>query len=575
MTSTTHNIPDWSVVFDGYPHCAEAHQYASDVVAGRIPACKWHRLACQRQLNDLNNPAGSYLFDSEKGERVVQFLETLHHVKDVWARRNETFRLQPWQKFITVVIFGWVNDDGMRRFLEAFILVPRKNGKSLWAIAVSIYMLVADGEEGAEVYCGATSEEQVQKTIFKPAKAMLRKNPLLMEKFGLEIFSRNISRASDGSKFEPLIGRPGEGDSPSCSTVDEYHEHKTSDQLDAMVTGMAARSQPLALIITTAGTNLSYPCYAKEGEAKQVLDRTMPNERIFVILFGIDEGDDWTDDAALTKANPNLGVSVSLDYVAHRQRVAMQSVYQQNQFKTKHLNIWCGAASTWINMERWRRQAPRKSLEELRGRECYIAIDMASKIDIAAKILLFPPTEDDPVFHVHGNYYLPEEVILDNASGNASHYAAWQKQGFLTVTDGEVIDQRRIIEDLQEDCEMFDVIEIPYDPREMAYMSVAMLDEGLPMVEFPQTVARISEPMKHTEMLVQQSLLAHGKCPVLTWMASNVVVKSHGKLVFPAKERGQNKIDGAVATIMAMARWMFHQEEEDENPYNERGMISV
>ncbi len=543
-------------IFADYPHCMAAHQYAVDVVNGDIQGCKWTRLACERQLADLENQDLPYLFDPAKGEKVVRFLETLHHVKDVWARRNEKFLLQPWQKFLTVCIFGWVNDDGMRRFLEAFVLVPRKNGKSLWAIGIGIYMLVADGESGAEVYCGAASEAQVQKTIFKPAKAVLRKNPLLREKFGLEIFSHNISRVSDGSKFEPLVGRPGEGDSPSCAIVDEYHEHKTSDQFDAMVTGMAARSQPLALIISTAGTNLSYPCFAEEGKAKQVLSGSMPDERMFTIIFGIDEGDDWTTEASLRKANPNLGVSVSLDYVAHRQQVAMKSVYHQNQFKTKHLNLWCGAASTWLNMERWRRQTPRKSLEELRDRECFIAIDMASKIDIAAMVLVFPPSEldDDESYHVHGRYYLPEEVVRDNESGNTSHYSAWSKQGLLTLTDGDVIDQRTIIEDLQEYCELFDVLEVPYDPREMTYMSSAMLDEGLPMVEFPQTVTRISEPMKETEKIIYEGRMAHGNCPVLTWMASNVVVKTSGKLVHPAKERPENKIDGIVALIMAVAR---------------------
>ncbi|MFA6076339.1 MAG: terminase TerL endonuclease subunit, partial [Negativicutes bacterium] len=415
-------------------------------------------------------------------------------------------------------------------------------------------MFAMDDEFGAEVYSGATTEAQAWE-VFRPARLICKRTPELCEAAGIEVNASNLARPDDGSRFEPLIGKPGDGASPSCSLIDEYHEHPTSELYDTMITGQGARDQPLNFIITTAGSNLAGPCYDKRNQLCRVLDGVIENDELFGMLYTIDEDDEWTEQSSLVKANPNYGVSVGDDYLHSRLRDALQSPSRQATFKTKHLNIWVGARNAWMNMQEWAKCPPRKTLEELAGRPCYMALDLASKVDVAAKILLFPPYEDDPLYHVHGQYYLPEDSVESGATSNASHYSGWNKQGFITLTPGNVIDYEYIMDDMRDDASRFDVLEVPYDPWQATQLATSMFGEGLPMVELRQTVQNFSEPMKQIEALVLSRLLAHGGCPVLTWMVSNVTAKMDAKdNIYPTKEFNENKIDGVVSLIMAMSR---------------------
>jgi len=539
-------------------HVKAAREYAKEIVAGTRPACKWVKLACQRQLNDLaraSDPTWPYRFDNAKAERVCRFIELLPHTKGRWAHKRERIRLTPWQCFILTTLFGWVRKkDGLRRFREAYNEIPRKNGKSILAAGVGLYMFVADQEFGAEVYSGATTEKQAWE-VFRPARLITKRTPALGEAYGIEVNASNLACPNDGSRFEPLIGKPGDGASPSCAIVDEYHEHATSELYDTMVTGMGARDQPLAFIITTAGSNIAGPCYEKRAQVLKVLEGALQNDELFGIIYTVDEDDDWTSEVALRKANPNYGVSVGEDYLLSRLRDARQLPSRQATFKTKHLNIWVGARDAWMNMQLWQQAPARRPLEALAGRPCILALDLASKVDIAALLLLFPPHEDDPLYHVHGRYYLPEEMVEAGASTNASHYAGWAKQGLLTLTPGNVIDFETIMDDLRDAASRFSVKEVPYDPWQATQLATQMLGEGLPMVELRATVQNFSEPMKNLEALVLARKLAHGNCPVLTWMMSNVVAKIDAKdNIYPRKEFPENKIDGVVALIMAIAR---------------------
>ena len=249
---------------------AIATQYACDVVDGRIAACKWARLACQRHLNDLARTSWQYTFNPELTdvngklyypvERICKFAQMLPHIKGDWAARGERIRLEAWQVFVLASIFGWVHrDTRRRRFRIADLYVPRKNAKSTIAAVIGAYMLAADGEYGAEVYSGATSEDQAYE-VFRPARLMAATTPEYCKHYGVTVNISNLAIVSTNSKFEPVIGKPGDGASPSCAIVDEYHEHKTSALYDTMETGMGARSQPLLLIITTAGSDISGPC---------------------------------------------------------------------------------------------------------------------------------------------------------------------------------------------------------------------------------------------------------------------------------------------------------------------------
>jgi phage terminase large subunit-like protein len=275
-----------------HPHVALAPRYEADVLSGAAPVCRWVRLACERSRRDREASAAAdypYAFDPAKAERVCRFLELFPHTKGRWAAQREPFALQPWQAFMVTEVFGWVRKrGGARRFRKALLLVPRKNGKSDLAARVGLYMMAADGDHGAEVYSGATTEKQAWE-VFRPALLMAKATPRFLEHYGVQTFKQSMSVASTASRFEPLIGKPGDGASPSCAIVDEYHEHDADDLAQTMLTGMGSREQPLMLYITTAGSNTSGPCYALQLEAQRMLDGVTPDEELFALVHGIDQ----------------------------------------------------------------------------------------------------------------------------------------------------------------------------------------------------------------------------------------------------------------------------------------------
>lgn len=553
---------------DDYPLTLSGTQYAKDVVAGKVVVCKWIVLACKRHLEDLKASKKKefpWRFDPAKAERVAKFIQLLPHTKGKWASQRQRIILEPWQIFAVCIPFGWIRkDNGLRKYQKITVFVPRKNGKSLVGGGIGNYMFVADGEFGAEVYSGATTEKQAWE-VFRPAKLMVERTPQLREHFGVEVNASNMLRTEDMSRFEPLIGKPGDGSSPSCAIVDEYHEHSDSSLFDTMETGMGAREQPIILVITTAGSSIGGPCHTLIRDCEQMLEGTKDLPDTWAVLYTIDEGDDWTSELALRKANPNFGISISPDFLMARLRDATQSPSKQATFRTKHLNQWVGAKNAWMNMLKWNACPARKTLSELEGRRCIIALDLATKIDIAATILLFPPAEDDPLWHVHGRYYVPEARVSEQVDVNSSRYMGFDAEGLLTLTDGEVIDFETIKDDLREFAGRFSVEQAAFDPWQATQLAQEMQDEGLPMVEVRATVQNFSEPMKELEKLVLQKLLAHGGCPVLTWMVSNVVAQLDRKdNIYPNKEKPENKIDGIVALIMAIGRTIGGA--ENQNP---------
>lgn len=536
-----------------------AEAYARDVVADLTPASKWTRLACERHLEDRKREGSEkfgYRFDAPRAERVVRFVQLLPHTKGRWAKKNPAdpsahlFKLQPWELFIVAVLFGWLRKGTeLRRFRKASIYLPRKNGKSMLGAAIGWWMLGKDDEIGAEVYSGATSEKQAWE-VFKPARQMALTEPLLPEGLGVTVGAQRLYKLHDGSKFEPIIGKPGDGASPSCAIVDEYHEHPTSELYDTMLTGMGARQQPLLLVISTSGDNLAGPCYDDWLTVKKVLEKVTVDDTHFGIIFTIDDGDDWTSEMALRKANPNFGVSVDEEFLHAQLRDAINNARSQGTFKTKHLNIWVQARDAYINMQRWAQCAKTDlRLEQFEKRVVYIGLDLASKVDIAALEILIP-LEESEGFVRFGKYYLPEATVDDPVN---EHYRKWHKEGWLTVTAGNIIDFTRIQEDVMNLTGRFEVSNVGYDPHQATMLVTELQHAGVPCLEFRPTVLNFSEPMKQVEALIRERKLKHNGDPVMTWMMSNVVAKSDAKdNVYPRKERDQNKIDGFVALVMAM-----------------------
>lgn len=539
-----------------HPHVERGLGYARAVVAGDIPACKWVRLACQRQLTDLARTGWGYRWDADAAERICRFVEMLPHTKGEWAKRapgapyGQTIRLEPWQSFILTTIFGWLRPNGTRRYRLAYIEVPRKNGKSIIAAGIGLYMLIADGEEGAEVYCGATTERQAWE-VFKPAKLICEKRTDLAHRVGIQANARNINVLTTGSKFEPIIGQPGDGASPSCAITDEYHEHATSAQFDTMITGMGARRQPLSLIITTAGDNIAGPCFDLRKSICDALEETIPDNEKFGIVYTIDEGDDWSDPATLRKANPNYGVSIQEDFLLARQQEAVNNTKDRGRFLTKHLNCWLNARNAYFDMTAWGAGVDERGMEDFTGRMAVLGLDLASKVDISAlQILILPETEGEPYTAI-GRHYLPAARLQDPAADN---YRAWHDDEWLTVTEGNITDYQRILDDVLEIATQVDVIGIGYDPHQATMLVTKLQDAGLPATEVCQQVLVLSEPMKTLDALIRARQLNHPDDPVMAWMMSNVVAYTDAKEnVYPRKDRPEQKIDGPVALIMALA----------------------
>lgn len=546
-------------------YVAIALDYARAVVAGEIPACKWVQLACHRQLRDLEREGTRdfpYWWEPALANRVCRFIELLPHVKGEWARHGKRLELAPWQIFRITTVFGWINREGYRRFKVAYSEIPRKNGKSSETSGVALYLLTADGEPGAEVYSAATTRDQAQIT-WKDAKQMVDRTPGLKARFGVATSSHTVYVEHTNSVFRPLSRDQGgnhDGLNVHGGMIDELHAHKTREIFDVIETGTGARQQPLLWLITTAGFNRAGICYEQRAYVTKILEGVVQDESYFGIIYTIDEDDDWADPASWAKANPNWGVSVNPEDIERKARKAMTMASATNNFLTKHLNVWVNADTAWMDLQAWDKCGdPARALDQFEGRKCWVGLDLASKIDVACLMLLF---EDDEGWSVFGRYYIPEEAA---DAGKNQHYAGWARQGLVTLTPGQVTDFAYIEDDLRDFASRFDIQDVAFDPWQATYLATRMQEEGLPMIEYRQTVANMSEPMKTLEALTLEGKIRHNGDPVLTWMMSNVVAHLDAKdNIYPRKEFPENKIDGVVALIMALGRAIRQQEPESQ-----------
>lgn len=544
---------------------ARAAEYADDVTDGKIPACVYVKQACERFQRDLKRD--DIYLDLDDAEEWCTNLEKLPHVKGRWAAKRELLTLADWQVFCTVNIFGWKRTaTGKRRFRDIYIEVPRKNGKTFWYAGIGVGLFTWAAEYGAEVYCGATTELQAWE-VFRPARQICERLTKLRSTYSIEVNAKTLLRLDDLSRFAPIIGNPGDGASPSCGIVDEYHEHKTSDLVDTLETGMGAREEPLLFQITTAGADMGGPCYTKRGDVLRILSGSVEDDSVFGIVYTVDEDDQWDTVEAQIKANPNYGVSVSSDFLEGQLVQARRSPTKQSTYKTKHLNMWVGAKAAWMNMLAFQACKKEMLLDDMRGEPCIIGIDLATKTDIACMGILFPPGKF-PKWRAFLKHYLPEDVV-----NHKDRYQAWHAGGWLTATPGNVTDYSYIEDDLIALKSEYEIREVPFDPFQAIQFSLRMMEEGFPMVEVGATVKNFSEPMKSLEALILEKQIEFQKDPVLTWMFGNCVAKLDKKdNIFPDKERPENKIDGVVALIMALNRWMVH-EVTPPSVYETRGLL--
>lgn len=560
-----------------FPVIAEV--YARDVISGRILAGQKVKLACERHLNDLKRGAAGweYRFDREKAARVCRFAELLPHVKGKWAANAELIVLQPWQIFILCVIFGWVKiSTGTRRFSLAYIEVGRKNAKSVLAAIIGNYMFAADAEFGSEVYSGATKEDQAME-VFRPALQQLLRSPELKAVLGIEISSdtsKKMRVGEDGSRFEVVVRAPGDGASPHCGIVDEYHEHDTDTLYDTLSTGMGAREQPLRLVITTAGFNTAGPCMALQGDISKILSGLLQREEAFGIIYSIDPEDDWTSETALLKANPNFNVSVFRDYLVNEQKAAIVTARKQNVFKTKHLCVWCGANASYFNLQAWRALGdPSLKPEQFIGSPCVVSVDLATKRDFTVRIRMFRKVIGGRNhYYVFPVCYLPQEQV---DRPEAQHYQGWAKQKALVSHTGATVDFELVEQETVEDVRRYRASEFAFDPWNAAQFgqSVGRQTKAI-LVEIQQSTKLLSPPMKEMDALIADGRIHHDGNPVLSWMVGNVTAhEDANENVFPNKDGEENKIDGAVGSMMALSRLMVAPAKR--SIYATRGLLTL
>ncbi len=329
-----------------------AAQYGRDVLTGRIKTGKLVQLAVQRHDNDLKTAASrGFFFDEEQAARALNLFSYLKHSKGEWA--GQAIELEPWQAWIIATVFGWVNEDtGKRRFRTVYEEIARKNGKTTKLAGIGLKGLTKDEEGGPEIYAAATKRDQAR-ILFEEASRMIRQSKALRTR--LDVQQHRIIYPKNFGKFEPLSADANsmDGLNPHMALVDELHAHKTPEVWDVLKSALGARSQPLIWAITTAGFNKNGICYEVRDYAIKVLQGVIDDDAFFGIIYTLDDADDWQDPDNWIKANPNLGVSVSIEYLQEQARQAAVMPTAKVNFLTKHLNVWVTGESAWCNVEKW------------------------------------------------------------------------------------------------------------------------------------------------------------------------------------------------------------------------------
>lgn len=543
-------------------YVAIAKEYMSGVLDGSVPACSFVKQAVQRQLNDLRRwgaEGGDYYFDEKEASRPCWFIENLTHTKGELAGR--AIHLEPWQCFLLTTLFGWKAKAGNRRFRSAYVEVARGNGKSTLLSGIGLFCLCADHEPGAEVYSFATTREQA-KIVFGDAQTMARGNRALQEAYGLEVTAHALYVPATNSTFQAKSaeGSTLDGLNTHLAIIDELHAHKKRDVFDVVETSLGKRRNSLMVSITTAGVDRTGICYEQRTLVTKILSGSLQDESYFGIIYTLDPDDDWKSDEALAKANPNWGVSVRPEVIRALQAKAIATPSAENNFKTKHLDVWCNADVGWMDMKAWDACAD-ESLDEsdFDGEPCWLGLDLASTSDMTAKVKIFQRKIDGAShYYLFGDYWLPRTAI---ERGVNSQYQGWEYLGDLHVCEGPVTDFAEIRDSILEDCGRYSVQSVAYDPFQAVQLSKELSDDGVPMVLCKQTVANLSDPMKQFQALVLDHRLHFNGDPVLTWMVSNVVCHVDVKEnIYPRKDAPENKIDGVVAGIMALSRALLNDE---------------
>ncbi|MCM1232240.1 MAG: terminase large subunit [Ruminococcus flavefaciens] len=513
-------------------------------------------------------------YDQAKADRAVAFIQNLCHTKGKWA--GTPFTLLPWQEQIVRDIFGIVKENGKRQFLTAYVEIPKKQGKSELAAAVALYLLYADNEQSAEVY-GAACDRNQASIVFDVAKQMVQMSPALMRRSKITAAQKRIVNYSNNGYYQVLSAETGtkHGLNVSGLVFDEIHAQPNRQLYDVLTKGSGdAREQPLFFIITTAGTNKNSICYELHTKALDLLGGRKNDPSFYPVVYGLGIEDDWTDEKNWYKANPSLGHTISIDRVREAYQNALDNPAEENVFKQLRLNIWTSATVCWIPEHIYDRGNRPIDKDDLYGRECFGGLDLSSTSDITALSLVFPPRSEEESYIVLPFFWLPEETLELRCRRDHVLYDVWKRQGYINTTEGNVVHYGFIEMFIEGLGEQYNIKEIAFDRWNATQLVQNLEDMGFTVVPFGQGYKDMSPPSKELYKLLMEGRINHGGNPVLKWMAQNVVMhQDPAGNIKPDKDKSTEKIDGIVATIMALDRAIRCQDAV--SVYDSRGILFI
>lgn len=500
-----------------------------------------------------------YAFDVDRANDAVRFFEYLVLIEG--SKAGQPFKLEDWQKAIVGCVFGWIHKQTeMRRYREAFIYVPRKNGKTPLAAGMVVYGLFMDGEAGAQIYSAAAEKEQAA-LVFRHASGMVLRDEYLSRNCKINRTYKSITIERTASFYKALSADANtkHGFSTHMVVIDELHAHRDGELVDTLTTSTGARDQPLIVYITTADYERPSVCNIKHDYAGKVRDGIFKDPEFLPVIYEADIDDDWTDPKVWARCNPNLGVSIREDYLKRECEKAKNEPSYTNTFLRLHLNVKTQQDIRWIQMDKWKRCGDKPIAEG----PCYAGLDLSTTTDLTALALFFPDT-----YSLLVHFWCPQTNAARRQKVDRVPYLTWAKQGLITMTDGDVIDYKYIRAAVQALAQKHDIREIAYDPYNASMLAQQLQDEdGLPMAEHRQGFISMNEPSKLFERAVMAGDLRHGNNPVLNWMAGNVTVKTDPSgNIKPDKAKSTGRIDGIVASIMAMGRGL--------NPDTDTGTVN-
>ncbi|MHB8983759.1 MAG: terminase large subunit [Carboxydocellales bacterium] len=563
------------------PILEELIEYSNDILEGRIVACLKHKWACSRFLKDLSRQGQEdfpYIFVEAKAERFFDWCRLFKHTKGVLEGQHIELVIN--QRFDYGNIFGWVHKDtGLRRFRKSYKQVGRKNAKSQEEALVGLYETFADGESASEVYCSATKTKQA-KIVWNEAEMMLTRCKEMKGKYSIAYGRINHPKSS--SFMEALSkedGKTGDGTHVQCGIVDEYHLHPTSEMLDMLTSGKNARRQPLVMIITTAGFDLNNPCYRVEYDyVSKILDpdSDVENDQYYVMICELDKDDDIKDESVWLKANPILcSYEEGIEGLREDLLEALDAPEKMRNFLTKNMNVWIDQkAGGYMLMDKWKACGV-DEMPDTKGKECFVGIDLSSKIDLASTGFEIPL--EDGQYAIYSHSFMPEDTLVAKRNTDKVPYDLWVKQGWITTTPGAVVDYNFIEQYIKNTAKEngWIIKELDFDPYNATQFAQNMQNDGYECVEIRQGIKTLSEPTKNFRELVYSRKILHNKNPVLYWALSNAVTRQdHNENIMLDKSKTVQRIDPITAVINAHTRAMVVPVNK-RSIYEERGVWAL